>query len=200
MTDFFRFLVETNLVTAAFVIGAIAFVIAIIGKVKTIIEPSPTMRFLLAVFGLFLMVLSLGSYFVSSQTKPNTPDIPIQKPTSAPIVQPINSPASQSSFPTATITPFCAFLTRSQVEELKNIQGVSEAIKKAEEFSGFQQNNYNQGYTIPVGVLIATDLRTTNIEQFGVVPINRQGGWGLFITTVEFQAPNAGTYWCIHEQ
>jgi hypothetical protein len=104
------------------------------------------------------------------------------------------------NIPPATFAPFCAFLTRPQVEELKNIQGVSEAIKKAEEFSGFQQNNYNQGYTIPVDVLIATDLRTTNIEQFRVIPINRQGGWGLFLTTIEFQAPNAGTYWCIHEQ
>ncbi len=112
--------------------------------------------------------------------------------------QQVSQPTS-ANIPSATFAPFCAFLTRTQVEELKNIQGVSEAIKKAEEFSGFQQNNYNQGYIIPAGVLIATDLRTTNIEQFGVIPINRQGGWGLFLTTVEFQAPNAGTYWCIHE-
>jgi len=88
MTEFFRFLVETNLVTAAFVIGAIALVIAIIGKFKTIIEPSPAMRVLLAVFGLFLMALSLGSYFVSSQTKPNTAGTPSQGPISAPVIQP----------------------------------------------------------------------------------------------------------------
>jgi hypothetical protein len=88
MTEFFRFLVETNLVTAAFVIGAIAFVIAIIGQFKTIIEPSPAMRILLAVFGLFLMALSFGSYFVSSQTKPNTADTSTQVSTSPPVVQP----------------------------------------------------------------------------------------------------------------
>jgi len=66
MAEFFRFLVETNLITSAFVIGAGAFIIAIIGKVKTIIEPSPAMRIVLAVFGLFLMVSSVGGYVIVS--------------------------------------------------------------------------------------------------------------------------------------
>lgn len=115
MTEFFRFLVETNLVTAAFVIGAIAFVIAIIGRFKTIIEPSPAMRFLLAVFGLFLMALSLGSYFISSQTKPSTADAPTQGPTSAPVVQPINSPTSPPSLPSPTIAPSAARPTETSI-------------------------------------------------------------------------------------
>jgi hypothetical protein len=39
--------------------------IAIIGKFKTIIEPSPMMRFILALFGFFLMALSLFSLTMS---------------------------------------------------------------------------------------------------------------------------------------
>lgn len=103
MTEFFRFLVETNLVTAAFVIGAIALVIAIIGKFKTIIEPSPAMRFLLAVFGIILMALSISSYFVSSQTKPITVETPTHGATSAPVVQP--SATVQQSVQQPTSTP-----------------------------------------------------------------------------------------------
>lgn len=192
MTEFFRFLVETNLVTAAFVIGAIAFVIAIIGKFKTIIEPSPTMRLLLAAFGLILMAFSLGSYFISPQTKPDTTGTP-----SEPMISPLNQPISN---PTPTYEAFCGFVTRTQIEDLKDVQGVSTAIKQAEQFSGFQQNDFGQGHIIPAGVLIAMDLLTTDIQQFEVIPINRQGGWGLFLTTTEFEAPNTGTYWCVQEQ
>lgn len=103
----------------------------------------------------------------------------------------------QTSF--STTEPFCAFVTQSQVEELKTLQDVASAIRKAEEFAGYRQNDYTEGSAIPAGVLVATDLRSTNLEQFGVTPINNQGGWGLFLTTREFQAPNAGTYWCIQE-
>jgi|GEM_PF-6554703 len=100
---------------------------------------------------------------------------------------------------TPTITPFCAFITQSQMEALRTIGDVATAIRQAEEFSGHRQNNYIEGSTIPAGVLIATDLQTTGIEQFGVTPINNQGGWGLFLTTRPTQAPNDGTYWCIQE-
>jgi hypothetical protein len=99
----------------------------------------------------------------------------------------------------STTEPFCAFVTQSQVEELKTLQDVASAIRKAEEFAGYRQNDYTEGSTIPAGVLIATELLSTHLEQFGVIPINNGGGWGLFLTTREFQAPNAGTYWCIQE-
>jgi hypothetical protein len=65
MKDFLIFLFETNLTTAAFIIGAVALIISIVGGIKAIIEPTPPMRVLLAIFGLFLMVLSVSSYFVS---------------------------------------------------------------------------------------------------------------------------------------
>jgi disulfide bond formation protein DsbB len=95
MAEFFRFLVETNIVTAAFVIGAIAFIIAVIGKVKTIIEPSPTMRLVLALFGLFLMGLSASSYFfVQSQPTTEIAELPTQ-------VTPTTTP-SPTTYPTPT--------------------------------------------------------------------------------------------------
>jgi hypothetical protein len=104
-----------------------------------------------------------------------------------------------SQTPVDITTPFCAFVTQGQVEELKTFQDVASAIQKAEEFAGHRQNDYAKGSMVPVGVLIATDLLSANLEQFGVIPINNAGGWGLFLTTREFQAPNAGTYWCIQE-
>ena len=108
--------------------------------------------------------------------------------------RPLNLGTSTSS---QQITPFCAFVTKAQMEELKEIQDVGSAIKQAETFAGNRQNDYKEGEIIPANVLVATDLRSSDIEQFGVVPINNQGGWGLFLTIRDLQAPNAGTYWCI---
>jgi len=121
MDEFFRFLVESNLTTAAFVIGALAFIIAIIGRIKTIIEPSPAMRFVLALFGLFLMSLSFVSYisFRSSSESPAntvaTPELslptstsssPSQTPQQA-IQQPSEVPPQPTEvmLPSATPTP-----------------------------------------------------------------------------------------------
>jgi hypothetical protein len=64
----------------------------------------------------------------------------------------------------------CAFVTINQVEELKNIKDVATAIEQAEQFAGHKQNDYREGDLIPANVLIATDLRSTNLEQFGMVP------------------------------
>ena len=99
MAEFFRFLVESNLTTAAFVIGAFAFIIAIIGRVKTIIEPSPAMRLALALFGLSLMAMSVGSYFFSLQTSPEATETPVwqpQQPTAVIATQepPLSAPSS----------------------------------------------------------------------------------------------------------
>jgi hypothetical protein len=91
----------------------------------------------------------------------------------------------------------CAFVTVNQVGELRNIKDVAAAIEQAEQFAEYKQNDYREGDSIPANVLIATDLHSTNLEQFAVIPINNQGGWGLFVTTRELSAPNAGTYWCI---
>lgn len=68
MAEFFSFLVDANLITAAFIIGAVAFIIAVLGNIKTIIEPSPLMRVVLALFGIFLMAFSLVGYFFVAQS------------------------------------------------------------------------------------------------------------------------------------
>lgn len=106
MAEFFRFLVESNLTTAAFVIGAFAFIIAIIGRVKTIIEPSPVMRVALALFGLWLMGMSVGSYFLTVQSSPDSPETPaqqLQQPPAAIVTQ--EQPLSTSSSKQITRQP-----------------------------------------------------------------------------------------------
>ena len=205
-------LISNPLTVSLVILGVICVVLAIIGKIPPInIEGLRALG--LAGFGLFLIVVAVVLAMIITPPSPSTDSIsqqPITAPTSAIGNQSTESSSQNFTQSTATpsqtnneplqIEPFCAFVTISQVEELKNIQGVSSAISKTEEFAGFQQNNYKQGETVPANVLIATDLLTTNIEPFNVIPINRQGGWGLFVTTSEIQAPNDGTYWCIHEQ
>jgi len=127
MAEFFRFLVETNLTTAAFIIGAIAFVIAVIGQFKTIIEPSPAMRLVLALFGLFLMAVSVSGYFLGSRPTQGTNEISLQEPESntpvfptvavtATMPQPDNEPTvvgptviSSTAEPTPTMQPIPTF-------------------------------------------------------------------------------------------
>ncbi len=111
-----------------------------------------------------------------------------------PVVQPTTS-ISQPP----VINGCSAYVTRAQVNELKNIQGVSEALKQAQVFAGYLQIDFKTGDRIPAGVLIATDFLTTDIGQYNVIRINSSGGWGLFETTTEIQAPTPGTYRCISE-
>lgn len=106
MAEFFRFLVESNIITAAFVIGALAFIIAVIGKVKTMIEPSPTMRFVLALFGLFLMAFSVSGYFFGSQVAPRSDEVSTQGSESGgqPTQQPTGISSDRAtSIPTSTV-------------------------------------------------------------------------------------------------
>jgi len=76
LDEFFRFLVENNLVNVAFIIGAVVFVIAIIGKIKTLIEPSTPMRVFLGIFGLFLMISSVLGYAWNRNAEPYPTPIP----------------------------------------------------------------------------------------------------------------------------
>ncbi|MSP13100.1 MAG: hypothetical protein EXR62_09095 [Chloroflexi bacterium] len=66
MFEFLHYLMDSNLVTAVFVIGALAVILAIVGPVKTVIEISLLMRFVLALFGLALMGISLGSFVLTN--------------------------------------------------------------------------------------------------------------------------------------
>jgi len=94
--ELFQFLVEANLVTTAFVFGAIAIIITIIGKFQIIIELSPVQRVLLGLFGVFLVALSLGSHFLAMSGQSSTQGVspsqteltPTPKPTSTPSLQP----------------------------------------------------------------------------------------------------------------
>ena len=120
MAEFFRFLVESNLTTAAFVIGAFAFIIAIIGRVKTIIEPSPAMRLALALFGFWLMAISIGSYFFSLQAPPEATETPVwqpQQPTAVIATQepPLSAPSSSQVTQQPSATPTQAVLVATQV-------------------------------------------------------------------------------------
>lgn len=91
----------------------------------------------------------------------------------------------------------CPFLTEAQIQKLGNIQQIPDAINMAEELAGSRQTTYDEGDVIPKNVIIATDLQSADLNQFPVMPINNQGGWGLFRTEQDFNAPNAGAYWCI---
>lgn len=110
--------------------------------------------------------------------------------------------ATQLAVPTAgnpveDTQTYCPFLTNGHIEQLRAATSVSDALRQAEELAGHQQNDYKEGSTIPAGVVIATDLQNSNLSSFPVSSIKNQGGWGLFITSAEFIAPNDGTYWCI---
>ncbi len=65
MVEFFKLLQESGLLTAAFTIGAICIVLAIIGSIKTVIELPPARAVLLGGFGLCLILLSIVGYFIS---------------------------------------------------------------------------------------------------------------------------------------
>lgn len=108
-------------------------------------------------------------------------------------------PQATSTNTPISLTPFCAFLTLSQVTSLQQIQDSADAIRQAEEYAGFRQNDYEVGDTIPENVVIATNIYTTNFESVGVIPINNSGGYGLFLTTQEIVASYPGTYWCVRD-
>lgn len=63
---------ESNLTTVAFVIGAFAFIIAVIGRIKTVVELPLARRLVLVLFGSLLMGLSFISY-IRYQPFPESP-------------------------------------------------------------------------------------------------------------------------------
>jgi hypothetical protein len=152
------------------------------------------------VIGFVLLVTGIGLYIIPSGTTTSTqPTTSTMIATDTPIVVLTTSQVIQ---PTVVAQPrpsnnCYAYVTRAQVEELKKIQSVSEALSQAQVFSGYLQIDFKPGDKIPAGALIATDFLTTNVEQYNVIRVNSQGGWGLFETTTELKAPTPGTYRCI---
>lgn len=122
---------------------------------------------------------------------PSATETLVSSPEPSPTIRITNTPI--------TIDSFCAFLTFSQVSSLQQIQDAADAIRRAEEFAGFRQNDYQAGDTIPENVVIATNIYTTNFDSVGVIPINNSGGYGLFLTTQEIVASYPGTYWCVRD-
>jgi hypothetical protein len=114
-----------------------------------------------------------------------------------PEVTPISSTPIIITEPPIQVTPFCAFLTTSQITSLQRVQSADVAIQQAKQFAGYRQNDYVVGAGIPANVVIATNIYTEDFEGVGVVPINNSGGYGLFLTTRELTATYPGTYWCI---
>lgn len=220
IVDLFSALLDSGLLVAAFIIGAIVLVLAIIGRIPGF-TPGVTLSgrrtLALGVLGLFLMAFGIGGFLISSlgdagqkptvdptkaalPSKAEEPSVTAAaESTPAPTEAPEESGPSSAEVtqPGLTTSATDASITSGQLAELRSIEDVQSAINQAEKFAGFQQNDYREGDTIPADVLIATNLHSTDLESFGVEAINNQGGWGLFLTTREFVAPNPGTYWCI---
>lgn len=128
--------------------------------------------------------------------KATTPSI-VDSPPQMTVVASISVSALPSAVP-ATDIPKCPFVTSEQVVTLRGAKDTQTALNMVGEFAGQMRNFFDTGDIVPAGVLIATDFLTTQIDPFGVERVNAPGGWGLFITTLEFKAPTPGAYWCIH--
>lgn len=89
--DFFQFLVDNDLVTAAFVIGAIFVFVALVGKINPSIEPPPASRAILGVVGVLLMLSSFISHSMSE------PDDLVEPPVSALLTPTVLTAVTQPS-------------------------------------------------------------------------------------------------------
>lgn len=203
-------LLNQGMLSAAFLIGAITFVVALLGKNPIGYEDIPSgARFFLGLFGFVLVVASLGGGLLSTLLVINNP--PVGSVSNVNVVESsenIEAIITQVVVVTATPQPpmtpitidsFCAFLTPSQISSLRQVQDARDAISQAEAFAGYRQNDYVVGQVIPRNVVIATNIHTTNFDSVGVTPINNINGYGLFLTDREIVASYPGTYWCIRD-
>ena len=121
-------------------------------------------------------------------------------PVSFEIPTPITTHSESPSLPTSqddtSSESSCPSLSMSQIEQIKTSQDVQTAIQQTENFTGYHQNDYQKGAQIPANVVIATNLYD-DPAKFPLLPIKNEFGWGVFLTTDSFTAPNAGTYWCV---
>jgi len=72
---------------------------------------------------------------------PNATGTPIE-PTAA-IIIPAPTLTLTAANTLIPVTPFCAFLTAEQIDSLRQIQDAATAIRQAEAFAGYRQNDYN---------------------------------------------------------
>jgi hypothetical protein len=76
-----------------------------------------------------------------------TPEIIIITATTSDLATTV--PTAISTITSIPLTPFCAFLTTAQIGLLQQVQDAATAIRQAEEFAGYRQNNYRVGDRIP---------------------------------------------------
>jgi hypothetical protein len=121
MVEFFQTLQEAGILTSAFIIGALAVGLSIIGRVQAYIQLTPPRAIILACFGAILMLFGAAGYFISAPTSAPvaTPsvigvpptlthtlvELPTPTPIEVPTVMPIRTPtATPTEMPTATPT------------------------------------------------------------------------------------------------
>ncbi len=99
MDEVLRFLVESNLTTIIFLGGMVFVFIAVVGKIKTLIEPSPPARMFLGLMGLFLMAVSFWGWVQYSRppswsSTPATPSLLAETPVHSTMATPQDSTSS----------------------------------------------------------------------------------------------------------
>lgn len=105
MVDFFQLLYESGLVTAAFIIGALTVIIAIMGSFKQVVELSGLSRFLLASFGLLLIALSIVGLVIGQNAivppagTASTPAASAATSAATPVLTPTSVPTSTGNPP-----------------------------------------------------------------------------------------------------
>ncbi len=169
---------ETPVPTLLVIGGLVFLFLAFVNQVSTNIQPDPKLKKWSVLVGVILIVSGIGMYLIPA-------------PQSSPV-------SSQSNTGTIQQPSNCASITLSQIEQLKAAENVELAIQQAENFAGYRQNDFEAGAQIPTNVVIAINLYSEP-TQFPVVSIKNDDGWGVFLTTNTFPAPNRGTYWCVQQ-
>jgi hypothetical protein len=129
---------------------------------------------------------------VSQATQSSQPVV-IPQPTSPSVVSSPASITSQGKYPCPLV------IRQSEVERWKVGQtSVPDVQKAINQFDARRTDNagaFVKGTTIPSDVVVAInfDERDANAwTHYPVIPLIHSGSWGLFQTTGEFIAPNAG--------
>lgn len=105
--DFFKILRDSGLLTAAFIIGALTLILAIVGNVKSIIELSTAKAIALGTVGIGFIFLSISGYFISLQATPST-QIIVKESIPVAIASPA-VPIATASLPTIRATVVADF-------------------------------------------------------------------------------------------
>ncbi|MEA3308895.1 MAG: hypothetical protein U9Q70_05225 [Chloroflexota bacterium] len=126
------------------------------------------------------------------------PTVPIQETAQQPTALPITSPPLVSES-TKGKYPCPLVIGQSEVDAWQvgqaSVPTVQEAINQFDAKRPYDEGAFAKGTKIPSGVLVVTnfDERDANAwTQYPVVPLIHSGSWGLFQTTGEYTAPNAG--------